>query len=178
MLCSVHSCYSRLRCTYSATALRPQLLSLLFSLLSTLSLPPPPPQRFFAMFHGGEVNVDQAHRGYSVATEGTGYASPNPLFMKYTPSEGRFVGQAGYGYRSIEVFVEAVRAIASGRASARDFDHSLASIHTTFQTTAILEAGRRSLDAHGAAVELLYGDANSVRPTGFRTAGGAAVKSE
>jgi len=27
-------------------------------------------QRFFAMSHGGEVTVDQAHRGYSVSTDG------------------------------------------------------------------------------------------------------------
>ncbi len=39
-------------------------------------------QRFFYMGHGGEVLVDQAHRGYSVAMDGTGYASANPLFMK------------------------------------------------------------------------------------------------
>ena len=54
----------------------------------------------------GEVNVDQAHRGYGVAVDGSGgstgegYKSVNPLFMKYTPgSKGEFTGQQGYGYR-------------------------------------------------------------------------------
>ena len=42
-------------------------------------------QRFFYMGQGGEVSVDQAHRGYTVATDGKGFASANPLFMKYTP---------------------------------------------------------------------------------------------
>ena len=47
----------------------------------------------------GEVTMDQAHRGYSMASDGDGFKSPNPLFMKYAPSEGRFSGQLGYGYR-------------------------------------------------------------------------------
>ena len=51
-------------------------------------------QRFHCMAHRGEVTVDQAHRGYSVATDAAGFASANPLFFKYTPAEGRFVGQA------------------------------------------------------------------------------------
>lgn len=44
--------------------------------------------------------MDQAHRGASVATDATGFASFNPLYMRYTPdSKGRFVGQGGYGYK-------------------------------------------------------------------------------
>jgi D-galacturonate reductase len=42
------------------------------------------------MGHKGEVNIDQAHRGYTVAVDGEGFASINPLYMKYTPdSKGR-----------------------------------------------------------------------------------------
>ena len=51
----------------------------------------------------------------------------------------------------------------AGRAAPRDFDHSLASIHTTFQTTAILEAARVSLDNDGAVVELQYGSGPEAR---------------
>jgi hypothetical protein len=36
------------------------------------------------MGHGGEINVDQAHRGYNMATDEKGYASVNPLFWKPT----------------------------------------------------------------------------------------------
>lgn len=45
-------------------------------------------QRFFYMGQKGEINVDQAHRGYTVAKDGDGFRSVNPLFMKYTPSDG------------------------------------------------------------------------------------------
>jgi D-galacturonate reductase len=31
--------------------------------------------------------------------DGAGYRSVNPLFMKYTPTDGYFSGQQGYGYR-------------------------------------------------------------------------------
>ena len=62
-------------------------------------------QRFFYMGQGGEVNVDQAHRGYNVAVDGSGFATVNPLFMKYEPTSGKFSGQLGYGYRSFEAFI-------------------------------------------------------------------------
>ncbi len=115
------------------------------------------------------MNVDQAHRGYSMATDEAGYRSVNPLFMKYTPSNGRFAGQLGYGYRSFEVFVYAVAAINSSAQHVRDFDETLATIATTYRTTAILEAGRLSLDA-GRTVEILYADeARPCRPTSVRT---------
>ena len=83
----------------------------------------------------------------------------NPLFMKYTPdaTTGEFNGQQGYGYRSLEAFVDAVNAIKSGTATPSDFDHSLASIATTYRTTAILEAGRRSLDEN-RPIRIIYGD--------------------
>jgi D-galacturonate reductase len=114
-------------------------------------------QRFFAMAATGEVTCDQAHRGYSFSTDDSGFASSNPLFMKYTPSsEKEFTGQLGYGYRSIADFILAVKSINDGKANPRDFDHKLASIHSTYLTTAILEAGRRSLDAGGKVVEFIY----------------------
>jgi D-galacturonate reductase len=53
-------------------------------------------QRFFYQGTEGECTVDQAHRGYTVASEATGFRSVNPLFMKYTPSlEGHFAGHLG-----------------------------------------------------------------------------------
>jgi D-galacturonate reductase len=68
--------------------------------------------------------------------------------MKYTPSEtGHFDGQRGYGYISIEKFVDAARAVNAGKAKAADFDkHGLPTIKNTILTTTILNAGRISLD--------------------------------
>jgi D-galacturonate reductase len=117
-------------------------------------------QRFFYMGHKGEVTVDQAHRGFSMATDESGYASPNPLFMKYAPdANGRFSGQGSYGYRSIEVFARAVEAITGGSAAPADYNGELASIDDTLLTTAVLHAGRLSLDQGGAIQRLDY-DAN------------------
>mmetsp|Transcript_2174 Transcript_2174/g.7606 ORF Transcript_2174/g.7606 Transcript_2174/m.7606 type:complete len:233 (-) Transcript_2174:49-747(-) len=126
-------------------------------------------QRFFYMGHRGEISVDQAHRGYNMAADGDGYRSVNPLFMKYTPTNGFFSGQTGYGYRSFEVFVDAVAQINSGAKTAADFDEELATAASTFRTTAVLEAGRASLDLGGKVVELMYEDASEpCRPTGLR----------
>ncbi|MFT5855317.1 MAG: D-galacturonate reductase, partial [Verrucomicrobiales bacterium] len=63
-------------------------------------------QRFHYMGHSGEIQIDQAHRGYAIATDAGGFSSPNPLFMKYLPdAEGQFAGRSAYGYQSIEAFL-------------------------------------------------------------------------
>jgi D-galacturonate reductase len=68
--------------------------------------------------------------------------------MKYSPSEtGHFDGQRGYGYISIEKFVDAARSIRAGNATVADFEaHGLPTLANTVLTTAILHAGRISLD--------------------------------
>lgn len=88
--------------------------------------------------------------------------------MKYTPTNGQFSGQLGYGYRSFECFLDACIQINNGAATVESFDHQLATIGTTYRTTAILEAGRRSLNSGGLPITLLYSDeANPCIPTGF-----------
>ncbi|KZV75571.1 D-galacturonic acid reductase [Peniophora sp. CONT] len=105
-------------------------------------------QHWYYMAEKGEINVDQAHRGYDVTVDDTGKSWFNPFYMKYSPSaDGYFDGQRGYGYVSIEKFIDAARAVNSGSASASDFDaQGLPTIANTVLTTAILNAGRISLD--------------------------------
>mmetsp|Transcript_14333 Transcript_14333/g.21868 ORF Transcript_14333/g.21868 Transcript_14333/m.21868 type:complete len:423 (+) Transcript_14333:73-1341(+) len=126
-------------------------------------------QRFFYMGANGEINVDQAHRGASVSTDESGYGSINPLFMKYTPTNGYFSGQQCYGVRSFENFIDAVVGINSGKRKPSDYDDgSLATVHTTLQGTAVLEAGRRSLDADGQPMDILYSDEAAEHPIGIK----------
>ena len=70
--------------------------------------------------------------------------------MKYSPSSsGHFDGQHGYGYISIEKFIDAARQVNSGEvknATAFDEQDGLPTIANTVLTTAILNAGRISLD--------------------------------
>ncbi|ESK98366.1 d-galacturonic acid reductase [Moniliophthora roreri MCA 2997] len=105
-------------------------------------------QHWYYMAEKGDITVDQAHRGYDVTNDETGKMWYNPFYMKYSPSEsGHFDGQRGYGYVSIEKFVDAARCVNAGQAKASDFDaHSLPTIANTVLTTAILHAGRISLD--------------------------------
>ena len=119
-------------------------------------------QRFHMMAHGGEITVDQAHRGYTISTDDAGFCSANPLFMKYTPdADGYFAGQSGYGYRSIEAFLQAVESVRCGQAEPERFHGKLATAHDTLLVTAILEAGRRSLDEQGMAIKIDY-DADGI----------------
>lgn len=119
-------------------------------------------QRFYYLGQKGEVQIDQAHRGYTLATDVDGFKSPNPLFMKYTPDEqGYFSGQSGYGYRSIEAFVDAVAQVRQGLAKPADFRGGLATVDDTVLVTAILEAGRRSLDSGGMPHQIEYASGGS-----------------
>ena len=102
-------------------------------------------QRFFYMGHKGEINIDQAHRGYTLATDQNGFKSANPLFMKYTPRNGKFAGQNGYGYKSLEHFVVNVTKMANKTINLETLNKTLPTIANTYLTTAILEAGYRSL---------------------------------
>jgi D-galacturonate reductase len=125
-------------------------------------------QRFFYMGSQGEITVDQAHRGCTVATDNAGFASVNPLFMKYTPTNGYFSGQASYGVKSFENFVDACRSINAGKSQPEDYDDgSLATVHTTFQGTAILEAGRLSLDNDGRPFDIVYENETTMEPSGI-----------
>jgi D-galacturonate reductase len=103
-------------------------------------------QRFFYMGHQGEINIDQAHRGYTLSTEENGFKSANPLFMKYTPRNGKFAGQEGYGYKSIFTFIEASLALQKDISLLNGFNQTLPTIQNTLNLTKILEAGRESLD--------------------------------
>jgi len=101
------------------------------------------------MAANGEIRIDQAKRGYDVAEDSEGQLMwYNPFYMKYAPDEeGNFNGQTGYGYISFEKFVDAVNALKEGSVTLEDLDRrGLPTLRNTIATTAILEAGRRSLD--------------------------------
>ena len=127
-------------------------------------------QRWFYMGTRGEITVDQAHRGYTMATDEAGFASVNPLFWK--PAKDAvtkaFAGQRCYGYLSFEAFIDAAQACNDGRAVPADFDGTLPTLSTTAGATAILEAGRRSLDAGGRPFELVYDNLGAETPRAIR----------
>lgn len=108
-------------------------------------------QYFHYMASLGEIRANQAKRGYDVTSDvdGAGIGWINPFYMRYAPDEeGNFGGQTGYGYVSFEKFVDACNAINEGRVKdVAEFDkRGLPTLQNTVVTTAILEAGRRSLD--------------------------------
>ncbi|KAN0066141.1 hypothetical protein ACQY0O_000235 [Thecaphora frezii] len=101
----------------------------------------------------GELRVNQARRGYNIVVESPNAAAGgtssdiNPFYNRYTPDGlGYFAGQHGYGYISLENFIQACTEINRGKSLPEDFERSLPTIRDTLLVTAILEAGRRSLD--------------------------------
>ncbi|AEO56330.1 D-galacturonic acid reductase [Thermothelomyces thermophilus ATCC 42464] len=106
-------------------------------------------QYFHYLARDGEITVNQAKRGYDVAEDAAGQLVwYNPFYMRYAPDEdGNFNGQSGYGYVSFEKFVDGCRAINAGKLKPADLDaKGLPTLRNTIATTAILEAGRRSID--------------------------------
>lgn len=127
-------------------------------------------QRFFYMGTRGELTVDQAHRGYTVCTDDHGYKSSNPLFWKPAPSNGKFVGQHTYGYLSFENFLDGAAALNAKQVTLDDLDATLPTMQTTAGATAILQAGRLSLDAGSAPFRLVYDTPNSTVPKDIQPA--------
>lgn len=118
-------------------------------------------QYFHYMASRGEIRINQAKRGYDVADDAVGQLVwYNPFYMKYAPDEeGNFGGQTGYGYISFEKFVDGCRAVNSGALKPADLDaRGLPTLNNTIATTAILEAGRRSIDeAREIKIEIIDG---------------------
>jgi len=114
-------------------------------------------QYFHYLGAQGEIRIDQAKRGYDVADDAAGQLMwYNPFYMRYAPDEeGNFAGQTGYGYISFEKFVDGCQAVKEGRATLEELDkRGLPTLRNTIATTAILEAGRRSID-EGRDVEIV-----------------------
>jgi D-galacturonate reductase len=107
-------------------------------------------QYFHYMGATGEIRIDQAKRGYDVADDSVGQLMwYNPFYMRYAPDEeGNFAGQGGYGYVSFEKFVDGCALVnKDGVEALKELDRrGLPTLKNTIATTAILEAGRRSLD--------------------------------
>ncbi|XP_075253564.1 uncharacterized protein LOC142345402 [Convolutriloba macropyga] len=124
-------------------------------------------QHFYCQAHHGFLKADQAHRGYYVSTDQDGYKSVNPLYMKYTTdAEGYYNGQSGYGYQSFEKFVLAAHQVNEGTKLASDYNNLLPSAVSTLQVTAILHAGRISLDSQNSTVRINYTEQeNLFKPT-------------
>ena len=81
------------------------------------------------------------------------------LISRYTPdASGFFAGQSGYGYQSIARFIAAAVDVSQGRRTVSEIQAEgvLALADSTLAVTAVLEAGRMSLDADGAGVVIEY----------------------
>ena len=84
-------------------------------------------QHFHYIASKGEVNVNQAKRGYDIVDENDASGSAlkwyNPFYMRYAPDEqGNFNGQSGYGYVSFEKFIDGVTGVNEGKISLDELD--------------------------------------------------------
>lgn len=125
-------------------------------------------QRFFCLMENAEINIDQAHRGYTLATDEQDgvqhFSNINPLYHRNMPdAEGNYCAQNCYGYITFEEFVKAAKQINEGKKKPEDFDSCLPTGNVTAMMTAILEAGRLSLDNKSKHVHIEYDDNGSLK---------------
>lgn len=122
-------------------------------------------QRFFCLMENGEINIDQAHRGYTMAVDSdnndnnnnNGLKNINPLFIRNKPDKnGNYCSQNCYGYITFEKFVKAAKQINNGDKLPSDFDIELPTGNVTRMVTGILQAGKISLDNNNKSVLLEY----------------------
>ncbi len=71
---------------------------------------------------------------------------------------GNYAGHNGYGFQSFNVFIDACHAINAKQMSVNP-DH-LPTLENTMYVTAILEAGRISLDNDSKRVSFFFNDTN------------------
>ena len=116
---------------------------------------------------GYKIDADQSRRGYMTSEDGPGIKSLNPFYMKYTPNEGGYFDSSGYGCLCIAAFIEAIGQILNKQKTVKDYDKTLPTIARTTQMTAILEAGRESLDAGGVPVSIKYDKKDKSLPVGL-----------
>merc|ERR1712066_329151 len=79
-----------------------------------------------------------------------------PIVLEADPERREVHWAAHLRLSVIRGFVDAVNEVNSGKKKASDFDGTLLTISTIVGTTAILEAGRKSLDLGGVPFELAY----------------------
>jgi D-galacturonate reductase len=88
----------------------------------------------------------------------------NPLISFCLDHRGHFAGQQGYGYVSIETFVQNVIGISEGGITLTQAEEDLASIRTTVGVTAILDAGRKSINDGGKPYRIVYSETDPETP--------------
>ena len=71
----------------------------------------------------GDIHIDQAHRGFQTIIDGEGPSYINPFYVQYAPDEdGNLNASHGYGYISIEKFIDAAAAVNAGKSQPSVYD--------------------------------------------------------
>ena len=141
-------------------------------------------QGMMLMFKGSDTGALVSHedqfRGvkHSYLSKGsdpgdTVYSEPNPDYFRMVPAGGGGLRPIGYGYRSVEALVQAVRHVEAGAAGLAG-DESLAARRRLIEACddegliatpansafneLVMEAGRKSILSHGREVVIEYGE--------------------
>lgn len=102
-------------------------------------------QRIKIIGEDGRIECDQKDRGIQLVTEDAGVQHANPYFADFLPDMSGGLEFQGYGYRSIETFLQDVKAIGAGKRTFADFEAIRPTLRSSLVSTAVLEAINQSL---------------------------------
>jgi len=103
-------------------------------------------EKLYYVGENGDLNISPGQCGYEYNTNSNGSGTTYPLYMKYSTSSGYFEGQVGYAYRSLESFVNGARKANAYKNSSLSLDGFFSSLEDNLATSAILEAGKLSIE--------------------------------
>jgi D-galacturonate reductase len=106
-------------------------------------------QKFFLVGSRGRLDLDQTDRGVRLVTPERGVETPNPHFSMVL-GDGDERAYRGYGYRSVERFLNDVTDVGAGRVTPAALDALRPTFRQALVSTAVVEAANASLAAAGA----------------------------
>jgi len=106
-------------------------------------------QRFFLVGSRGRVDLDQTDRGIRLVTAEAGVEHPNPYFSMVL-GEGDGLAFQGYGFKSIEAFLDDTGRVLRGEIPAASLDAARPSFAQALVSTAVVDAVNWSLENRGA----------------------------
>jgi predicted dehydrogenase len=93
----------------------------------------------------GRIECDQKNRGVELVTEKTGVQQINPYFADYFPNESGGMNFSGYGYTSIEHFVQDVQALTQKRTTMEKLEKTRPTFSNSLVSTVVVENVNESL---------------------------------
>ncbi len=106
-------------------------------------------QKYKVIGTKGRLEIDQKNRGVELVQEEAGIQQINPYFSDYLENPDGQMTFGGYGYKSVNLFLQDVEGISRGQRDLGQLDRVRPSFTQSLVSTAVVDAVNKSLAANG-----------------------------